>query len=241
MKNIFVSVISILITIVALGQKKPGELQIMPFVRFDWYPEFSYNVNGRPSTDFLKMRGISPGLFLNYKHSISNNFIIIAGSGFYKYSFIKLTNRNTQFGTTNSRPIKYPSMIDFGWRTNSYNYKCISFNLGIEKSFKIKKELNLNAGISYSLFLTFNQAYKLRTDDITYRKTDKQLFAQTIFAYIGFEKKLKNIGIVPKLLIPVYDKWHKDEVFFSETDSETRNKWLNGLGIGFEINLPLKK
>ena len=72
------------------AQKKSNRLQFFPFVRVDWYPEFSYNVGGRPSTDYLKMRGISPGINVNYKFGLQKNVDLITGLGFYKFSFNKL-------------------------------------------------------------------------------------------------------------------------------------------------------
>jgi hypothetical protein len=107
----------------------------MPFVRIDWYPEISFNYAGRYSTDYLKMKGESWGIDLNYKYALDNSINLKAGLGYFRYSFNKLENYNSLFGNSNIRPIDYPSFNNLGYYTDAYFYNSLSLNIGAEKIF----------------------------------------------------------------------------------------------------------
>ena len=59
------------------GQKQNNHIEIYPFVRLDYFPEFSYHYGGRFSTDYLKMKGTSYGISLSYKYSLKKNIFLL--------------------------------------------------------------------------------------------------------------------------------------------------------------------
>jgi len=238
----------ILITLCTHGQKQKAAIEVKPYIRWDWYPEFTYNVGGRPTTDVLKMQGTSIGFNINYKYISLKKYYFIAGLGYYKLSFDKLTNKNSLFGTSSSRDIDYPGMINIGWRTFSYHYNCVAANLGVGKPIQLNEKLRLATSVNAAAFFTFSQAYKIKVDNITYRTNNNRLFAYSFFINIGIEKEqAKKIQLIPKLLIPIADIWHEDKVFPSETPgtfenpSSQRNKWFRGIGFGISCNYSLAK
>ncbi len=63
----------------SFGQKMKSQIEISPFIQYDKYPEFSYNLLGRTSTDFLKMQCVSWGIVANYKRLLTQHLYIKAG------------------------------------------------------------------------------------------------------------------------------------------------------------------
>lgn len=223
----------------ANGQKGKNEIQILPFVRANWFPEFSFNYGGRASTDNLKMSGLSMGVNFNYRHFLKKSIYLTGGLGYGKINFNNLKRENSVFGFSDSRPIEYPSTANFLYSTEKYHYSTVSLNVGVEKVCTLKNKAQLSAGLHLSNYFTFQQRYKIN-DEITYKRSDGGLFGQSVFLTAGIIKKLDKIKIVPQLILPVFDVWKKDEVFL-ESESERRSKWINGIGLGVQINYPLGK
>lgn len=225
----------------SIGQKQLKKIEIKPFQRIDWYPEFSYNVGGRPSTDYLTMRGASFGIISNYKHSISSKLNIIAGIGFYNYSFNKLKNINSMFGTGSARVIDYPSPLDPIYTTDRYFYQSLFLNVGTEKKIEFKNNMLFTLGVELQNFYTISQRYHLASRNINFKKEESRYFGSSILLSPTLIKRFKKIEIGPSILIPVYDSWKKDDVFPGENNSESRHKWLRGIGWGISTNFLLIK
>lgn len=221
------------------GQRERNEIQVLPFIRADWFPEVSFNYGGRASTDRLKMNGLNTGVNVNYRHSLKKGIYLTGGFGYYKISFSNLKRENSVFGFSDSRPIEYPSTANFLYSTEKYHYSTMSVNIGVEKVYTLKNKAQLSAGLHLSNYFTFQQRYKIN-DEITYKRSNNGLFGQSVFLTMGIIKKLEKVKIVPQIMLPVFDIWRKDEVFL-ENESERRNKWLNGIGLGVQINYPLGK
>jgi len=220
MYKIFSFLIFLFFGINVLGQKKINQIEIKPFIGIDWYPEFSYHYLGRASTDFLKMRGISWGINLNYKYALKNNFFLKGGLGYYKYSFGKLENLNTQFGSSDARPIKYPSFTNLGYYTDAYYYNNMVFTLGIEKLIYLKKELILSTGLEINNYFTISQVYHISyagTPD--YKNSISRLFAHSLDLNISLLKQIGKMQIGPVLVLPIFDAWKKDYVFLEENSA----------------------
>lgn len=223
-------------------QKKINQIEIKPFIRRDSYPEFSYNYAGRVSTDHLKMKGKSWGINLNYKYALKNNINLKGGLGYYNYSFDKLENINTQFGVSDTRPIKYPSLTNLGYYTDGYHYNNILINLGIEKLIYLKKELILITGMELNNYFTFSQVYHISYQGTAaYKNKANRLFGHSLGLNISLVKQIGKMYIGPVLVLPVFDTWKKDNIFQGEVNSEYRNKWINGIGLGISCNFLLKK
>lgn len=238
MKRIFVSLL-FLYSLQAEGQRRLKELQVLPFVRFDKFPAFAFNY-GRASNDTLSMKGLSPGLNINYKYSLNNKTNLIGGIGYYRYSFSKLKRINSMFGVSDARPIDYPSFNNLFYHTHNYAYNNLSVNLGVERLFIVKRDLQLNMGAHFSNMFTYHQVYKIGINGITYRTNGKALFAQSVYITAGLEQTIGKFKVGPQFIIPLFDNWRKDDAF-EENNKERRHKLFNGIGIGIQINYPLKK
>jgi hypothetical protein len=123
----------------------------MPIIRYDRYPEFSYNFAGRVSTDYLKMEGLSWGINGNYKKALSPAFFVKGCAGYYRYSFTKLMGQN-RWGNPDSRNVAYRSNTYILYRTDHYAYHTLSGNIGIEHSFSLTPNTKLIASSEVSSF-----------------------------------------------------------------------------------------
>lgn len=223
------------------GKFKNRQIEIKPYVRLDWYPEFSYNYSGRYSTDYLKMQGTSWGIDLSYKIATKRKINYKIGVGYLKYKFNKLAKVNSNFGPSDSRIIDYPSQIDVIYSTNKYLYNLIPLNVGVEKILELNSRVHILTGIEINNFFTFSQAYNInRNLNTTYRVNDKSFFGHSFQLTSGILKQYKQSSIAPLLSVPVYTIWQKDDVF-RENEKERRGKWFNGFSLGFQYNFSIKK
>jgi hypothetical protein len=149
-------------------------------MRLDYYPEFSYNVGGRPSNDYLKMRGISWGTVANFKYPLGKKIKVKAGLGFYNYSFNHLEHENSLFGKGKSREIDYPSTTNFNFTTDRYYYRSILLNIGIEKELLLKQNLILAIGPELNNYYTVSQKYHLTYQSINYKRNENSFFGHSI-------------------------------------------------------------
>src|SRR5215208_29196 len=104
------------------AQKPKDQIEINPIIRYDTYPEVTYNWGGRVSTNYLKMKGTSWGIYANYKKSFAPSFYLKAGIGYYKYSFDKLNNRHPPFGEGEAREVDIGSTAFILYTTDRYWY-----------------------------------------------------------------------------------------------------------------------
>lgn len=230
-----------------LAQKQKTQIEINPYVRFDRYHEFSYVLNGRPSVDYVKIKGTSFGLNLFYKIPIAKSILLKPGIGYYKYSFNNIKKENTQFGMSDSRNINFPSALLIPFFTDKYWYNTIAINIGIEKLFICKNDLQVATGINLSNHFTYSQHYH-----ITYNNSDNPIdndYSLKNGRYFGFSailnasllKRFGKFNLGPSLILPVFDTWKTDETFPEETNSSSRNKWLGGIGLGISCNYSISK
>lgn len=244
----FVYIVSVLlISKSALGQKPNSMIEVNPYVRMDWYPEFSYILNGRASTDYIKMKGISWGIEVSYGLPLNNKKILLkTGLGYYRYSFNKMDNHNTTFGKNKARYINYPSMLDVLYTANKYWYNNVSANIAIEKLFNLNKSTQITGGINVNNYFTFSQYYRVTANYPTgppkHKYTTRNNCYFGLSANINAEllKKMGKIAMGPSITLPMFDLWKQDEVFW-EKNSDSRNKWLRGIGFGICINYYLMK
>ena len=223
------------------------KIEIMPFKRWDSYPEFSYVLNGRPSTDYIKLDGASPGIMVFYKYPLQNGVYIKGGIGYYKYTFDKIIKNNTFSGISNARDIDYyagPIAVDIPYYTDNYWYNTVSINIGIEKSFDIKNNMFISAGAIFSNYFTFSQNYQLKYNpmgNLDYRKDNKRYFGYSANLNISGLKKINKFIIGPTLIIPVLNSWKTDDTFPEEINSNSRDKWFQSFGAGILLNYSLNK
>ncbi|CAL1519100.1 hypothetical protein [Chitinophaga sp. MM2321] len=242
MKKLILTLLFTFIPGIVFPQAKKGLLEITPYVRFDKYPQFSYVIQERPTTDYVDIKGSSFGINVMYKIPISKSLFIKPGIGYYKYSFDDIKKENTLFGKSVARDINYISPVYILFYTDKYWYHSIAFNMGIEETLYQNKTFELNAGLNLCNYFTFSQYYHLRYNPAggqDFKKKRRDYFGTSIAATINPIKKLGKVCIGPSLIIPVYDSWKTDQTFQEESNSGTRNKWLNGIGVGITIQYAL--
>lgn len=229
------------------GQKPVNQIEIIPYFRTDSYPEFSYAINPIISPK-ARIHGTSWGIDINYKISLRTNIKIKFGIGHYKYSFNKIQGLH-RFGESDNRlierytpPGSFTPSIFFS--TDNYWYNTISFITGAEKRIELSKDYLFSIGIIIRNYFSYNQRYH-----ITYPPPSGDLYKRKDFRYFGFSgsvstsitKKWKNFSAGPVIILPVFDYWKKDNIFFDEKNSEGRSKCLRGFGVGITCTYSLTK
>lgn len=244
MKHYFITLALVSISYYSLSQKESNSFEILPYGRVDWYPEFSYVLNGRPSTDYVKIKGVSIGADITYKVPLSTTWTIRPGLGFYQYSFNNIERRNTSLGNSNARNINFISSLLIPYFTDKYRYNCIAVNLGIEKEFILKENYQVQIAADLKNFWTFSQLYHLTNNpggDQKFKKNDIRYFGTTALLTTNIVKRLRRLSVGPSLRLPIFDIWKTDSVFPEETGKDTRNKVFRGLGLGVVFNYYLNK
>lgn len=236
----------------ALPYKQIPQLEINPYIRWDKYPEFNYAINSA-SANTLNIKGTSWGINAVFKFPVQNKLYLKTGLGYYRYSFNKIDGYNSNFGRSEARIINYPSNFQVIYTSNKYSYNCISINVGIEQWFNINKNLFLYGSLNLNDFYTFSQYYRIVADYPTgpmghrYIQHQQRNFGLSANASLGLLKAYHKVTIGPSIIIPIYDAWHKDQVFPGETPNKSENpssqrsKWFNSVGIGLSLNYLLTK
>lgn len=222
----------------AQSQAQVRQIELTPFIRIDKYPQFSYVLGGRASTDYVNIRGTSFGLSLAYKIPITKSVLLKPGIGYYKYSFNNIKKVNTLFGKSNVRNINFVSPLYIPFFTNKYSYNTISANIGVEKIFNYKSSVQIVTGLNLNNYYVVSAYYHLSYNEGSqdYRKKIKRYFGSSFSLNAGILKKYKKFSIGPSLMLPVFDTWKKDDTFPEEANSDSRSKWFNGIGLGISCN-----
>lgn len=230
----FLLLLIIIISYTSFAQNTSKQFEIMPYARFDKYPEFTYILAGRPSVDYININSISVGLDISIKVYLSKSLLLKPGIGYYRYSFNNIKRENTNFGNSHSRNIIFPSTVFISFHTRKYWYNCLSANFGVEKLFYFRNK-QVIAGLEVHNYFTFSQHYRLTRNPIgseKYRKHEKRYFGSSLDMKFGIDKKIGNNIIRPTLILSVFDLWKTDATFYEETNSGTRHKFSMGVGIG---------
>lgn len=225
----------------SIAQKTKRSFEVNLYTRIDWYPEFSYAINPI-RTNYVKIRGESYGLNVGYKFPLIPSLYLKPAIGYYRYAFNDIRNYNKSFGKSKSRNINFPSSVDILYYTDNYWYNTIYGSIGIEKRFAAKKDLQIVTGINLNNYYTYLQGYHIIYDNpddpITnpFKRKDNRIFGFSTNISAGVLKQVGKISIGPSLIIPVFNSWKQDNIFPGETNVNTRNKWLRGIGAGITLN-----
>lgn len=245
MKTQLFTALLLLISTSAFGQKGKHLFEINPYMRMDWYPEFSYAINS-VNTNYVTIQGTSWGVNLAYKIPLKSSGFLKAGVGYYRYSFNKMDNYTNMFGKNSSRNINYPSNLYILFYTDKYWYNCISANIGAEKIFNIKNYWQLAAGVNLNNYYNYSQSYHITYNNpdnpITnpYKLNNNRYFGLSTNVHAGVLKRIGKVNIGPSFILPVFDTWKMDEIFLKEKSSGSRDKWLRGFGVGITCNFSFK-
>lgn len=243
MKQIIFIAICFFGTSEIMAQNQAKQLEIKPYVRFDNYPQFSYVLGGRPSTDYVNIKGTSYGINFALKIPISKFLSLKPGIGYYKYSFNKIARNNTSFGTSNSRNINFTSPLLIPFFTDKYYYNSLAANIALEKAIYFRKDYHCTFGVELNNYITISQNYHLTNNpdgNQDFKKSNKNYIGTSSILFFNLLKKIKKINIGPSLIVPLFDIWKTDATFQEETGSDSRNKWFHGFGFGISINYSLK-
>lgn len=244
MKNLCFFSLFLCISNMSLAQANGHQIEIMPFVRFDWYPTFSKPADYISSTDYISMKGSSFGLNANYKIPITASIILKPGIGYYQYSFTNIEKENSRFGKAVGRDIDFSSPLFIYFFTDKYRYHTITANVGLEKTFDLKRDFQFTTGVNLNNYFSISEYYHLRENpggSKDYKTHKNRYFGSSVYISIGFLKKFDGFRIGPSFILPLFDTWKTDAVFPRETDSGSRNKWLRGVGAGISLNYSLHK
>ena len=115
--------------------------------------------------------------------------------------------------------------------------------VGFDKSFDMKKSMDFIAGFDIINYYTFSQCYNIpaTNSDTKFKQSNSQYFGFSFIMNAGLQKDLGKVKIGPTVHLPIFRLWKQDAIFPGEQNSETRNKWLRGIGIGFTCTFSLTK
>lgn len=243
LRSVLVTSICFFFSTSILGQGLKNQLEIKSNLQWDKYPEFSVRVSS-VSNSVIKLKGTSWGIGANYMYSLKDMLFIKAGIGYYKYSFNKVEETVGSFGTSPARRINYEGgSSTFGYTCNRYWYNTISATVGVEKQFSLKKSMDITSGFHLTNYYTFSQTYNIpaTNSDIKYKKTDGRYLGFDFNIFGSVQKKIGKSTIGPTVGFPIFKMWKQDSVFPPEQDNKSRNKWLNGLELGFAFKYLLTR
>lgn len=250
MTKYFFLIIVLLFLQDAKAQKNYKQIEIEPYIKLDKYPQFTNAINVI-SNYKLKINGTSWGFNSSYKTPLKKKFFLKVGIGYFKYAFNKIKSINQSFGEGKRRIINYPTTLSIVLGTDKYWYNTVCINLGIEKVFELKSDLQLNCGIRLLNYFTFSQHYHIPADNSfippalkienNYKTTVNRYFGTGTELNLDLLKKIRKVSLGPSLIIPVYNSWKQDAIFPTETNSSNRSKWLGGIGIGLKCNYLISK
>lgn len=243
-----------LVTTKTNGQAKPkrpsSQIEIMPFKKWDSYPEFSYAINSI-NTNTVRIDGASWGIIASYKHPVKHNFYLKGGLGYYQYSFDKI-HGNNRYGNIKARSINYPSPLYILFQTNKYCYNTVIANIGIEKIIPLRNDFSLSGGFTASNYFSYSQYYRITHDYPTgppnnkYMRYENRNVGSDFSLQLGFSKQIGRLQVSPIFMAPIYTTWALDDAFpkdaiSSEDPNSNKSKWFGGYGMGLRIGYLLTK
>lgn len=251
MKHPLLHFLASLVAISTVAQKNNNQIEIEPYFRWDKYPAFTNAINS-VATYNLDITGNNWGLNFSYKTFIKKNYSLKAGIGYFKYSFNKIISTHRLFGTGSRRVIDYPTTLGIVLGTDRYWYNTLSVDLGMDKYISLNKNTQINLGATIKNYITFSQQYHLPYSNSfipqpelqiqnDYKTKNGRYFGLGTDIHVGIVKKIGELKIGPSLIIPIYDNWRQDKIFPTETNSQSRSKWLKAFGIGMICNYTLPK
>jgi len=247
MKNILLVICMLVINNSSFAQEAPNQIEFTPFLRWDNYSKFNYAINS-VNSNTVGIKGMSWGIDATYKFSITNNFYLKAGLGYYKYSFNKIDQINSLLGRSDNRIIEYippdpwaPAIV---YTTDKYWYNCIVGTIGIERQLAISKSVQLLCGVNIRNYYSYSQHYHIvypSPQGTNYKQKHSRYFGFSADLNASLQKKMGKINLGPTFSFPIYNLWKQDEVFPQEENRKARNKWFSGVGIGLTCNYSLSK
>jgi len=187
--------------------------------------EVTYYITGNPrqttSTTF------SYGLEANYSRAIFRGFRVSAGVGYFKQRF------------SNQRPFNYAydsSLLLLS--TKKYAYDNIKYSISLGYKHELKHVV-LQESISYHHLWSFRQKYvPSMLTAMSYRKyqveQQEYSFGKMVTINADVIKQIDpKFSVAFGLIIPIYTKWRKDQIFWENTNDYYHSKY----GIGASVSI----
>lgn len=249
------SIVFVLISIGSFGQAKTkdlkyglSELEINSYFNHDRYPEFRYHVN--PTYDHLiNIKGNSTGIDVGYKFTLSSKIKIKPFIGYYRFSFDEIDNyiEGLNFHSTARQTTLTPAPgIFLALATDKYYYDCINVGISGEEKIIDNNFISIWGGIKLNNYFSTTQRFYITYDNPDYpienpHKTNRTGYlGARADAYITGLSSIGKLKFGPIINLPVYTIWKTDAFFPDESNSDTRNKWLNGWGVGVSVSYRIK-
>lgn len=229
-------------------QYEVPELEILFYSNHDKYPEFRYHVN--PTYDHvINIKGNSLGVDAGYKFYISTKIKIKPFIGYYRFSFDEIDNYIEGFnfhGTARQTTLTPAPGVFFALATDKYYYDCINVGISGEEKIIDKNFISIWGGIKLNNYFTTAQRYHITYDNPDYPIQNPHKTKRT--GYLGVRADAYITGLIsigklkfgPIINLPVYAIWKTDAFFPYENNGGTRDKWLNGWGVGISISHKIK-
>lgn len=228
MKKQFIFIILLVTCAKSYSQKKASEVNrigiSIPIVWNNSQGVF-YALGGRKETTG---KGISYGINFNYSKSIYKNLFGIVGTGYFKQDFgIKRPFDYT--APDGTKPLVY---------TENYSYSTLHLLLGLGYQKLLTKKLLFNGKALFNIYNSKKQEYAQNYLPNSNEITKKSLSIGNMITFdLEIEKKITNkISLGAGVVFPVYTKWNKDLIFFSNGYSNdeqqiAKNKFSIGTAI----------
>lgn len=201
------------------NHKHLPKIEIMPFIKWDRYPEFTYSINTANSYQ-VKLSGISWGIAGAYKYPVRKNTYLKLGTGYYQLSFNNVSGIG-RWGPTTGRIINYysPFGLYIIYSTNKYRYNSILALIGIEQIIPFGEKVVLSGSLNISNYLSYLQYYRITQDYPTGPPKNRYVTnyirnaGASADIQIGLSQQIGKLSIGPKLMLPVYSIWALDDAF----------------------------
>lgn len=241
MEKFFATTWLILLFSTGYSQQNYREIEINPFVRFDWYPKFS-NTPNPVSTNKIKLKGTSPGLtvaIINYKLKHYLRY----GLAYLRHAFNDIEQNNSVFGESSNRVIEGytpPGGLTPGvvYTTDKYFYNNVGLQIGLGSFLYLKKSFKLTYGLDLSNYFSFSRMYHITApppNGANFKVSSFQYFSLMADARFTFSKTFGKNGLGGSCVLPLFQMWKQDSHFPGEKGSEWRSKGLGGVSLGIVL------
>lgn len=236
MFKIILMSVTTLCCVTVIGQSKKS-IELSLIGKYDRHANYVTNFAGRAYNDKMKLSGISHGVNIQYRKTITPGYSIYLGVGYYRLGInnIKSTMPFGLPGIRTGRSINNEDddSTKIGYSTSKYQYNNMAFTFGMSKQILLKNELKLEIGAEGVGYYSFSQSYKLM-NGYHYSTTNPKPLEFGINATIGLLKEFNKFYVRPAFLIPIYQHLKGDKAF-DENSKTNIPKWFNGIGLTLQF------